>query len=111
MQIQIMRFIFLILIIFIGFYSFKFIWIKAKLKKHFKNYKQNLIKVTSSLNNLQSKDLDKLSLSGFNLIIFILLCLLPYFISLVLILKIIESYTLALIISSFIFIPFLINKK
>lgn len=108
---QIMKFIFLILIILIGFYSFKLIWIKAELKKLFQNYKKDFIKVTSSLNNLQSKDLDKLSLSGFNLVICLLICLLPYFISYIFILKIIKNYNLALIISSFIFIPFLFNKK
>ena len=106
-----MKFIFVTLIFLIGFLSFKIILIKANLNKHFQNYKKNLIKVTSSLNNLQSKDLDKLSISGFNLVIYLFICLVPYFISFILILKIINNYTIALIISSFMFIPFLFNKK
>ena len=106
-----MRFIYLILILLIGSYIFKLIWEKVKLKKHFEKYKKNLIKVTSSLNNLQSKDLDKLSLSGFKLVIYLFICLLKYLIFFIIILKIIINYTLALLISSIVFIPFLFSKK
>ena len=106
-----MKFIFLILILIISYYSFKEIWVKIKLKKYFQKYKINLTKVISTLNNLQSEDLDKLSLSGFNLVIYLFICLLPYIICFVFVLKIINNYSFALIISSLIFIPFLFNKK
>ena len=70
-----MKFFLLIFILMIGFYSFKFIWSKAKLNKNFNIYKKDLIKVKNSLNNLNSKDLDKLSYSGiifdrFNIIMY-----------------------------------------
>ena len=106
-----MKFIFLILILMTSYYSFKIIWVKIKLNKYFQKYKINLIKVISTLNNLQSKDLDKLSLSGFNLIIYLFICLLPYIICFVFVLKIINNYSLALLISSLIFIPFLLDRK
>jgi len=106
-----MKVFFLILILITSYYCFKKIWLKTKLKKHFQKYKIHLIKVTSSLNNLKSKDLDQLSLSGFNLVIYLFICFFPYIICFMFVLKIIHNYTLSLIISSLIFVPFLFDKK
>jgi len=95
----------------IGFYSFKFIWSKAKLNKNFNIYKKDLIKVKNSLNNLNSKDLDKLSYSGIILIGSILLCIIPYLVTFLLIFGVIDNYNFALLISSLVFAPLLFYKK
>ena len=106
-----MKFFLLIFILIIGFYSFKFIWSKSKLNKNFHIYKKDLAKVKNSLNNLNSKDLDKLSYSGIILIGSLLLCIIPYLITFLLIFEVIDNYNFALLISSFIFAQFLFYKK
>tara|TARA_A100000164_G_C21183274_1_gene441551 strand:+ start:42 stop:362 length:321 start_codon:yes stop_codon:yes gene_type:complete len=106
-----MKFLLLIFILLIGFFSFKFIFGKAKLNKNFHIYKKDLIKVNNSINSLKSKDLDKLSYSGILLIGSLILCIIPYLITFLLIFKVIGNYNFALLISSFIFTSLLFHKK
>ncbi len=106
-----MKFILLIFILMIGFYTFKFTFGKANLNKNFYIYKKDLIKVKNSINSLKSKDLDKLSYSGIILIGSLLLCIIPYLITCLLIFKVIGNYNFSLLISSFTFTSLLFYKK
>tara|TARA_Y200000002_G_scaffold241981_1_gene200145 strand:- start:254 stop:574 length:321 start_codon:yes stop_codon:yes gene_type:complete len=106
-----MKLISLIIVLSISSFIFVFIWEKLNIKKKFSKYTDDLKKVISSLNNLETKDLDVLSISGIQLILSFSLSLFPSFLAYFLIYKIIASQILSLLLTTLIFSPLLIKKK
>ena len=106
-----MKTLFFAIIISLSSYILIYIWGKIKIKNNFKIYKDNLFKVTSSLTNITSKDLDGLASSGLLLIVSLCLCLVPYYIAYHFIFYLTFNYTVSILLSSIIFIPLFFKKK
>ena len=106
-----MKLISLIIVLSISSFIFVFIWKKLNIKTKFLKYTDDLKKVLSSLNNLETKDLDVLSISGIKLIFSFSLSLFPSFLAYFLIYKIIASQILTLLLTTLIFSPLFIKKK
>ncbi len=106
-----MKLISLIVVLSINSFLFVFIWKKLNIKTKFLKYVDDLKKVLSSLNNLETKDLDVLSISGIKLIFSFSLSLFPSLLAYFLIYKIIASQLLTLLLTTLIFSPLFIKKK
>ena len=84
---------------------------KISIKRKWLNYKNDVIKLTSSINNIKTDDLDSLSKNGLILLFNLGLLILPYLFAYFSIFKLTLNQIQSLLVSSFVFLPFLIKKN